>query len=351
LSLQGEIARTIADEVKAKVTPDVQARLASARPVNPEAHQLYLKGRYYWWKRTGKDLWKSIEYFQQAIEKDPIYAPPYSGLADAYSILGNNGFVRADEAFPKARMAGLKALELDANLAEAHIAMGRVFRNYDWDWSRAEAEYRRAIELNPNSADAHLAYAALLSLLGRHDEALAVNKRGRELDPLAIRISAHVGSVLYFARRYDEAIGELRKALDLDPNDGMTHTFLGMVYLQKGRRQEALAELERGFSLWRAGGLSRGFLLYGYAVAGKRPEARNAVAALPQAVKEGYVSPYNVALAHLGLGDKDESFAWLERAYAERDPVLAFINVEPTLDPLRSDPRFQDLLRRMNFPP
>ncbi len=352
LALQSEVARAIAWEIQVKVTPAESTRLAGARPVNPEAYELYLRGRYFWRRLTAKDAWKTLGSFERAIEKDPFSALAYSGLADAYSFLGNQGFAPPREVFPKAKAAALRAVELDEDLAEAHTALARVYRNYDWDWLRAEAEYRRAIELNPNtsSGNAYGSYANLLTLLGRHEEAIAMHQRARELDPVAVGVGSS-GFDFYFARRYDEAIEEIRKALELNPNDGEQHTFLGKAYLQKGARKEAIAELERGFQLLEEAGVTGAGaeLTYAYALSGQPAEASKVLAGL-MGFKQPYFRPYRIALAYTGLGEKERAFVWLGRAYAERDPNLFFINAEPMLDPLRPDPRFQDLLRRMNFP-
>ncbi|HUU15503.1 MAG TPA: tetratricopeptide repeat protein, partial [Terriglobia bacterium] len=350
LALQGEVARAIANEVRIKVTPQEQARLARARPVNPEAHEAYLKGRFYWNKRTEEGLKKSIDYFQQAIEKDPNYAVAYAGLADSYSVLAEGKWSPPEECYPKARAAALKALEIDDSLAEAHVRLALILRGYDWDWSGAEREYQRGIELNPGYATAHHWYAVFLTSMGRHAEAIAEIRKARELDPLSIRIYANVGLVLYSAREYDQALEELRKVLELDPNDLASNEWLGWVYSQKGMYEEAIAAFRRAQDLSTGGGESPLILAYGYAVAGKRGEALKILAALKNPSRRSYLPPVLVAIVYVGLGDKEEALAWLEKGYAERAASLDYLKVGPMFDPLRSDPRFQDLLRRMNFP-
>ncbi len=349
LTLQSEVARAIAQEIRVAVTPAEQQQLASARPVNPEAHELYLKGRYYWWKRSAPELAKAIELFEQAIALDPNYALAYAGLADGYSTSANSTFQPPEVGRVKAKAAALKAVALDDSLAEAHVALGRVYRNFDWDWARAEAEYRRAIVLNPNSADAYLAYANLLSFRGRHDEAIAANRRAHELDPLATRIASHLAAVLYNARRYDEAIAASQKALELAPDDSQSHNFMGKSYLEKGMFTEAVAELSRGYNANGNNGSTA--LVSAYAAAGKTADARRVYAGWMAESRRSYLSPYVLAIAQVGVAGDDQIFAWLEKSYRERDPQLPAVNVDPIWDRFRSDPRFVDLLRRMNLRP
>ncbi|MBZ5543781.1 MAG: protein kinase [Acidobacteriia bacterium] len=351
LALQSEVAQDITNKIQIRVTPQQQARLASARPVNPEAHELYLKGRYEWNKRTEQGLEKGLQYFEDAIAKDPNYATAYAGLADSYQVLGTNGFLPAGDTYPKARAAALKALEIDGDLADAHASLASVLAGFDRDWTSAEREYRRAIELNPGYATAHQWYALLLSILARHGEAIREIEEARKLDPLSVRINANVGEVLFFARQYDAAIEQLRKALELEPNDVTSHVLLGWAYMQKGMHQEAVAEIQKAANQ-RTGSLEPlAQLANAYAVAGKRNEAHTVLNQLKALSKQRYVGPYLTATTYVGLGQREEAFAWLERAFEVHDPYLTILNVDPRLDPLRSDPRFQALLRRMNFPP
>jgi len=349
LTLQSEVARAIAQQVRVAVTPVEQQQLVSTGRVDPEAHELYLKGRYYWWKRSAPEMLKATEYFEQAIAKDPSYAPAYAGLADTFSTSANNALQPPAAGNAKAKEAALKAVALDDSLAEAHVALGRVYHNFDWDWGRAEAEYRRAIELNPNSADAYLAYSNLLSFLGRHDEAIAANRRGQELDPLAVRITAHLAWVLYAARRYDEAIAAANQALELEPGDIMSRVLLGRCYMQKGMYPEAIAELERGYNPSGANGATA--LVGAYAAAGRTADARRALAGWIAESKRRYVSPYMLAIAYVGVGSDDQILQYLQKAYQERNATVPFINVDPVWDRLRSDPRFVDLLRRLKLKP
>ena len=347
LGLQTEVARVIAQEIRVAVTPTEQQQLASVRTVNPEAHELYLRGRYYWWRRDAADMAKAVELFEQAIAIDPKYAAAYAGLADAYSSSANNGFQPPALGNAKAKAAALKAVALDDSLAEAHIALGRVHRNYDWDWESAEAEYRRAIALNPNSADAYLAYAALLAFLARHEEAIAANRRAHELDPLATRITAHLAWVLYCARRYDEAIAAAQEAIKLEPGDLMSHVMLGKAYMQKRRYAEAVTALEQAYSANGANGSTA--LVGAYAAAGRTDDAHRALARWMAESKRQYLPAYVLAIAHVGVGTDQEIFDWLETSYRQRDPYLPYLSVDPLWDRLRADPRFIDLLNRMNL--
>ena len=351
LALQGDVARAIAGEIKIKLSPQEETHLASARPVNPEAYELYLKGRYEWNKRTEEGLDKGLEYFQQAIRADPNYALPYCGMADTYAALGLNTILPGEEVYPKANAAALKALELDDSLAEAHASLAMALVDYDRDWSTAEREFQRAIELNPSYATAHHWYALTLAWIGRSDEAIAEIEEARTLDPLSVRISGNVGVVLYLARQYDRAIPEGLRALELEPGDPNAHWILGQTYLQKRMNREALAELQKEVSLEHTypGGLT--FLAHAYAATGHREEASKILGDLRELSKRRYVSPYGIATIYVGLGDRDEAFAWLQKGLDVHDGWMGFLKVDPKLDPLRSDPRFQDLLRRMNFPP
>jgi serine/threonine-protein kinase len=351
LTLQSEVAQAIANEIRIKVTPQVQARLARARPVSPEAHEAYLKGLYYRNLRTEDGLKKSIDSLQQAIEKDPGYALAYVGLADSYSVLTSWGLMAPREAYPRAKAAALKALELDETLAEAHASLGVVSNEYDWDWVGAEKEFKRAIELNPGYAFARHAYAEYLSQMGRHNEAIAEIKRAQELDPLSLAINAIVGYVFFHARRYDEAIAQYRSTLELNAGFYPAHLFLGWAYEQQKLYDEAISEYRKAIALEQGSPRVAAYLALGYAAAGKRTEALKIISNLRQLSKQRYVSPYGIAQVYTALGDFDQAFAWLEKAYEERPYELLYLKVDPRNDPLRSDPRFQDLLRRMNFPP
>jgi len=351
LSLQSEVARAIANEIQVKLTPQEQARLVSARSIDPEAYQLYLKGRFYWNKRTEAGLKKGIEYFHQAIDLDPNYALAYAGIADCYSLLGWDlfGALPPREALPIAKAAAKKALETDDSLAEAHNSLAWTKLAFDWDWMGAEREFKRAIELNPGYAVAHHWYAECLAGMGRYAEALAEIRQAQELDPLSLIISSIVGWVLYFDRKDDQAIAEFRKALELDPNFWVAHWTLGRAYEQKAMFVEAIAEIQKAIDFSGGSPLSLAALGHTYAVWGMRAEAERVLNELKE-LPEGYISPYGIAAIHAGLGEKDQAFIWLEKAYEERSGWLIWLRAEPISDPLRSDPRFQDLLRRVGLP-
>jgi TolB-like protein/Tfp pilus assembly protein PilF/tRNA A-37 threonylcarbamoyl transferase component Bud32 len=351
LGLQGEVARAIAQEIQIKVTPQEQARLARAQPVNPEAYEAYLKGRYHWNKRTEEGFRKAIDNFQQAIEIDPNYAAAYSGLADCYSLLADYGILRPDEAYPKAEAAASKALRIDDTLAEAHASLAMAVWQYDWDRSRAEKEFKRAIELNPGYATAHHWHALFLGRTGRLQEAIAEIKRAQELDPLSLIINTVTGMVFYWARQYDLAIQEYRKTLEMDPDFEIAHYLLGWVFGQKGLYDEAIAELRRaeGFSGGAAKHLAR--LAQVYAATGAETEARKILEQLNELSKQTYVPPCFFAIVCAGLGEKDQAFAWLDKACAERDSYLLDLKVDPIYDNLRSDPRFDEMVRRIGLEP
>jgi TolB-like protein/Flp pilus assembly protein TadD len=351
LALQSEVARAIASEIKVKLTPQEQTRLASTRPVNPEAHEWYLKGRFLWERRTPAALKKSIEYFQQALEKDPGYATAYAGLADSYDMLASNGILPPKEVYPRARAAALKALELDNALAEPHASLAYVLYDYDWDYAGAEREFQRALELNPHYATAHHWYGILLLTMGRLDEAMAAIERARELDPLSPRIKANVGLFLYLTRHYDEAIKELSKTVKLEPSHARTYDYLEWAYQQKGMYKDAVQAAQKAASLrgespeWVAG-LGRAYERGGIRAA-KRLELERSEAPSSR----GYPRGEDIARLYALLGEKERALEWLERGSEERTVMPIYLRFDPQLDPLRSDPRFQDLLRRMNFPP
>jgi TolB-like protein/thioredoxin-like negative regulator of GroEL len=349
LALQGEVARLVAHEVQVKLTPQEQARLARAQPVNPEAHLAYLRGRHSLEKYTQEDLSKALEYFQKAIQIDPNYAPAYAGMADAYYGFSNI-YISPSVAMPRVKAAALKALAIDETLAEAHVSLGITKLSYDYDYPGAETELRRAIELNPNYAWAHLSYGFVLTVLERFEEAKAKVARARELDPLSLNIRTYVFLPVYFARRYDEAAQQLQEIALTDPNYYMVHAYLGLVYEQQGKLSEAVAEFERATALDDSPE-PRAQLAHAYALAGRKSEARKLLAELMERAKHQYLSPYNLALIYVGLGDHPRALRSLEDALIDRSEWCPYLKVDPRLDPLRSTPRFQDLLRRMNFPP
>ena len=351
LALQDEVAQAIANELKIELTSRGQVRLASSRPVDPDAYEAYLKAHYYSSKRTEKELKKSTEYFQQAINKDPNYAPAYSGMAEAYALLGERGNLPSNEALTRGKAAALKAVGLDDSLAEAHASLAIIAETLEWDWPTAEREYKRALELNPGYAAGHHWYASYLMYLGRFEEGIAEAKRARELDPLSLAINNALGGRLLLAGRDNEAIEQIQKTLEMDPNFAPAHTSLGYAYLSKGMNEEAIAEFQNGVALSGSDPDESVDLGYAYATAGKRDEARRILAKLKKKRERAFVSPATIAIVSGALGEKDEAFTWLEKAYEVRDPTLTYLKVGPKFTPLRSDPRFQDLLRRMGLPP
>ena len=348
LALQSEVARAIAREIKITLTPKEEARLVSTRPVNPEAYDAYLNGRYFWNKRTSEGIKKAIAYFEQAISESPDYALAYAGLADAYLIAEVYGFLPSEGTHPRARAAATKAIEIDNMLAEAHCSLAWIMATYDWNWKEAEMEFKYAIELNPSYANAPHWYAVLLSGLGRHEEAIVQVKRAQKLDPLSLIINDDVGWVLFLARKYDQAIKQYQKTLNMDPNFLPALHEIGLVYEQKGMFEKAISAFQKMASL--SGDEWNASLAHAYALSGNGNQARKILAELIKLSQEEYVPPYEIATVYIGLEEKDEAFSWLENAYNERASLLLWINVHPRFDLLRSDPRFQDLLRRMNFP-
>jgi TolB-like protein/DNA-binding winged helix-turn-helix (wHTH) protein/Flp pilus assembly protein TadD len=350
LTLQANLAQDIAGEIQLKLTTQQRANLAVAHSVDPEAHEFYLKGRYFWNKRDEASFAKAIDYFQQAIAKDPTYAAAYAGLADSYALLGGFNLVPVEQAMPRARAAAEKALELDSNLAEAHASLGLIAPFNNWNWADAERHYQRAIELNPNYATAHHWYAeGYLMPVGRAEEAIAEMRKAQELDPLSAVIATDLGKELYFVRRYDEALVELHRALELDPNFTSAHNWISDTLVEKQSYNDAIAELEKT----KPSREERVYIrqtAYLYARMGRRTEARAALAKALELSKGKQVSSGAVALTYAALDDKDESFRWLEKAYTQRSSFMTSLKYWPVFDQLRGDPRFADLLRRVGLP-
>ena len=353
LSIQREIAKEITGNLRLKLSGPEQSRLAKHYTENAEAYQLYLKGRFYWNKRTEEGVRKGIEYFQQAIEKDPTYALAYTGIADCYSLETLHidvGSLSPSEAAPKAKAAAMKALELDDTLAEAHTSLAFIKLNFDWDWTGAEREFKRAIELNPNYSNAHHWYSHYLMAMGRIEESLAESKRALELDPLSLIMNVHLGWHYLNAHQYDLAIEQLSKALEMDPNFGMGHWYLGLADAQKERYSEAEDEMRKAKELLKDSMATEADTGYVYAVSGKKDQALKVIDELKELSKRRYVSSYHVAMIYLGLKEKDQAFEWLENAYRERSDLLVYLKVEPRLESVRSDQRFTDLVRRVGLP-
>jgi TolB-like protein/DNA-binding winged helix-turn-helix (wHTH) protein/Tfp pilus assembly protein PilF len=349
LGLQSRVASAIANEIRVNLTPEEQQRLASTRTVTGESYENYLKGRYYWNKRSQEGLTKAIEYFQLAIEKDPNYALAYAGLADCYSIIGSAivGTVPSQDVAPKAKAAAVKALQLDDTLAEAQTSLATVRFNYDWDWAGAANGFQRSIELNPSYATAYQRYSLYLMAMGRTNESLAQMARARELDPLSISMNFSLGWRLYMARKYDQAIEQLQNTLEMDPNFALPRMVLGQAYEQKNAYPQALSELQKAVGISHDSPQMLGALGHAYGASGNRSEAENVLAKLMEQSKKQYVSPFYVAIVYVGLGENDKAVDWLERAYRDRSNAIVFSKVDPQLDPLRSAPRFQSLLRRL----
>jgi TolB-like protein/DNA-binding winged helix-turn-helix (wHTH) protein/Flp pilus assembly protein TadD len=349
LALQKTVARSIAEQIRIKLNPNEQAELKHQRPVNAEAYEAYLKGRYFWNKRTGDGLKKAIDYFNQAIEDDPNYAQAYSGLADSYALMGDweYGLLPPTEAFPKAKAAATKALTLDNTLGEAHTSLAFVLDLFDWDWAAAEREYRQAIELSPSYATAHQWYTWHLILLGRNSEAITEMRKAESLDPLSLIISADMADVLHIARRYDESIQQSRKTMEMDPRFAVTHYQLGQAYVQKGMYNEGIAELQKAIGFSGGNKTFTSNLAHAYATSGRRNEALEILNDLKNRSNNGFSNASEIALIYVGLDEQDQAMTWLEKAYGERfNPSVL---LRPSFDPLRSDPRFQDLLRRIGL--
>ncbi|HET9531085.1 MAG TPA: tetratricopeptide repeat protein, partial [Blastocatellia bacterium] len=348
-AVQEEMSKQIADNLRLRLTGEEQKRMARRYTDNAEAYQLYLKGRFHWNKRTEEDLKKGIDYFKQAIALDPKYAMPYAGLADCYALLGEYGKTPIQETLPKAKEAALRAIEIDDTLAEAHTSLAAV-NEYEWNWPNAEREYRRAIELNPNYATAHHWYGVFLGNMGRYSEAIDQIEQALELDPLSLIINTGLGRVLHNARRYDQAIEQLRKTVDMESSFAEAHFQLGLAC--EGRRMypEAVQAFERAIALYKDPTMTA-WIGRVHAVSGKRSEAEAILKQLIEASGRQYVSPYLIAMIYAGLGEKEQAFEWLERVYQERSYYVSWLKVDPVFDPLRSEPRFQDLLRRLGLAP
>jgi TolB-like protein/DNA-binding winged helix-turn-helix (wHTH) protein/Tfp pilus assembly protein PilF len=353
LNLQGEIAHEIAVEIRMTLGESHGLENLASRPApvpqQYEAYDLYLKGQYFWNKRTPQGFQQAIDYFQQAIAKDPAYARAYAGLADSYALISSyNSSVAAKAVLPKARAAALRAIELDEASAEAHTSLAVIAQNYDWDWSTAEREYRRAIQLNPNYATAHHWYGEFLGLQGRFDESFREFERARQLDPLSLIIAADHGAVLYYARQYDRSIAQFRAVLEMEPNFPRAYNVLGP-YAEKGMYAEAVAQMDS----WERSPGDKSWLpawrAYFYGRSGDQTRARHALEQLKQLNQHQHLDPTPLVVAYLGLGDKQEALFWLEKACADHSTALNSIKVNPVFDPLRSEPKFQELLRRVGL--
>jgi tetratricopeptide (TPR) repeat protein len=345
LVLQSEIAQEIADEIQTSLGGRKPVKASSASPAlieSDEAYDLYLKGQYFWNKRTIDGFQHAIDYYQQAIAKDPNSARAYAGLADTYALLGPIAPPQ-NEFMPKARAAAVRALQIDDNLAEAHTALALIVQNYDWDWQTSEKEFRRAIELNPNYATAHHWYAEHLAWQGRFEEALRESERARQLDPLSLIIATDNGAILYYSRQYDRAIAQFGAVREMDPEFWRAGLVV-FAYAQKGMFTEALKEVETKKP---KGPYEYGTLAYVYGRSGQMSQARLALETLEDLNRHQALNPAPFIRAYIGIGDKDQAFASLEKAYSQRGNIMVTLRVDPLYDPLRRDPRFQALLDRV----
>ncbi|HTP33376.1 MAG TPA: tetratricopeptide repeat protein [Candidatus Acidoferrales bacterium] len=351
LALQQEVASVIARQVRVRLTPEDHARLASARRVNHEAYQAYLKGRYYQEKRTADGLKKAIGYFREAIAKDPGNGLAYSGLADSHTYLVNHGYLRPHEGGPQAKAMAMRALEIDGTLAEAHTSLAYILMVYDWDWTGAESEFRRSIDLDPGYAKTHSLYACYFTLQGQFDQAVGEMRRALEVDPLSIYDNTNLGRHLYLARRYSDAVDQFRKTLDMDSGSPHARWGLGEALSQQGLYAEAIAEFQKAISL--AGptpDILTGLAL-AYARSGKIRETYSILDQLLTLAHREYVSSYDIAIVYAALGNRTQALASLDKAYQDRDGYLwIWLTVDPRLDSLRPDPRFRAMLDTLRLP-
>ena len=353
LVVEDEVAQAIARQIQIKVLPEEQARLAGARPINPEAHELYLRGRYFWNAWTEKGIRTGMDFFQQAIKQDPSYALAYVGLADSYISLGSFGVgvLPPEEAMPRAEAAAQKAVDLDPTLGGGHASLAMTEFLYRWDWAGAEKEFNRAVELSPNYATAYHWYSHFLMSMGRTGESLLASERAYNLDPLDVEMGVHLMWHYFNARDYDSVLAQGQKNLEISPNFAETYLFIGQAYEQKGMYPQALAELQKGVRLSGGRTLLVSSLGHAYGVSGNYPATRKVVEDLKELSSRRYVSSYDIAMVYVGANDKVHAFDWLEQAYTRHDPELTGLKVDARLDSLRSDPLFRDLLKRIGLPP
>jgi len=350
LALQNQVARAIADQIRINLNPQERAALKTVRVVNPVAYESYLKGRYFWNKRTADGLKVALAYFNQAIDEDPAYAQSYSGLADTYALLGDWQYavMTPKEALPRAKAVATKALELDSTLGEAHNSLAFCLDGFDWDFDSAGKEFRKAIELNPGYATAHHWYAWHLSLLGRYDEAIPEMRRAESLDPLSLIINADLAEILVLAHSYDESIEQSRKTIEMDPNFAFAHIQLAQAYLAKHMNEDAVAELQKAVQLSAGSPTSIATLARAYVAAGKRSDAQKLLSDLKKRSSPSSSYAAEISVIYAALGDADQAMNWLEKGYEERfNPGVL---LRPGFDPLRSNPRFEDLVRRIGLP-
>jgi len=350
-SVEDSISQKVATALAVNLSDDEQKQLLRPFTGNSDAYLLYMKGRFFWNKRTVDGVKKSIDYFQQAIQTDPSYAVAYAGLADSYTLAGSYGYsiLPPREAMPKAEEAATKALAIDPSLAEAHASLGYIKFIYDWDWPGAEEEFKRSIALNPLYDTAHHWYSHELAALGRKDDALAEARRALQISPSDTVMNEHMGWTYLMARDYDHAIQQARKAIEMEPDFLLAHRVLGLAYQYKGSHNEAIAEFSRGVEIAHGDPVAKAYLARSYAAAGKTQEATQVLNELVQLSSKQYVPPLEIALTYLALGKNDEAFEWLHKAADERASALVYLKVNQAFDPVRSDPRFKDLELRMHL--
>jgi len=349
-SIQDEISNEISEKLRLKLTRDEKKRLSRRPTADAEAYRLYLKGRHHWDRWTEDGFYKAIEYFQLAVGKDPSYALAYCGVADSYVLLGWNSYLPPKQAFPKAKMAAMRALRLDPDLGEAHTALAAVLWLHEWQWNQAQVEFQRSLALNPSYPTANHWFAEYVMTMGRQVEAIEKMKNSQELDPLSLIISVAIGWANYMARRYDDAIEQLRRTVELEPHYPVTYWILGVLLRKMGQLEQAIAEGEKGVKLSGGSPLMSAALAQTLATAGERAKAIQILDDLTNLAKEKYVSPYFFAGIHIGLGEHDRAMEFLEQSYNELSHWLIYLHIDPSMDPLRSNPRFQDLLGRIGLP-
>jgi serine/threonine protein kinase/tetratricopeptide (TPR) repeat protein len=348
--VQDEISNEISEKLRLQLSRAEKKKLTKRHTKNDEAYRLYLKGRHYWNRWTEEGFYKAIEYFQQAVEIDPRYALAYTGLADSYVLLGWNSYLPPAQAFPNGKAAAQTALQIDPDLAEAHTSLAALLWLHDWQWEQAQREFKRSLELGPTYATGNHWYAEYVMTMGRHEDVMARMKNGQELDPLSLIINVAVGWALYFARRYDEAIEQLRRTVELDPNYPVTYWILGLVLRKTGRYELAIIEGEKGVKLSGGSPMMRAALAHTLGAARRSLEAGQILEDLTILANQKYVAPYFFAGIHVGLGENDRALEYLEKAYEEHSNWLIYLHIDPSMDELRDDPRFQDLLRRVGLP-
>jgi Tfp pilus assembly protein PilF len=349
LAVQSRVARAIAEEIRVNVQPKEQAALKNVKAVNPEAYEAYLKGRYFWNKRTADGLKKAKDYFDEAVAKAPDYGPAHSGLADTYALLGDwqYGVMPAREALPAAKAAATKAVELDDSLGEAHTSLGFVLSGFDWEWVSAEKEFRRAIDLTPGYATAHHWYAWHLSLMGRHGEAIAEMRKARSLDPLSLIINADLAEILLIAHFNDESAQQSRRTIEMDPDFALAHNQLAEAHLQEHRLDDAITEFRKAVQLSDGSPICTANLARAYALSGRRADAEQLLSGLKQRSNPAYSNAAEIAMVYAALSEKAQAMAWLERGYGERfNPGVL---LRPGFDSLRNDPRFRDIEHRVGL--